>query len=702
MKSLIGFAASKARTKSFMMALTLSFAFSTMTAPISRAQGPYSVNGTVSGLTPGATLTLQVNGNPPFQISSDGVFTYPTLLANNTTYTVTLGSPPPPGETCVVANGSGAVNGGAVNSIIVTCQAASGWTPLANKAPGGAGTMLLLSDGSVLVNTSYTAWSRLVPDNTGHYIHGTWTSISNSNCPHGDFASQVLMDGRVFIAGGESPNPPSGAPGCAGPGQANSGVDTEIYDPVANVWTMANPPTSLIDPTQKTNFPSLCGTQAFADMTSETLPNGNVLMAPVCPKNCGDTLIFNSKSFSPSSSGSGWSFGGTLANTGGNALSCNEQETSWVKLQDGSILTADPPVQPGALETSERYVPSLNKWFADTSLGFTLFNTEFGYNGDGEEGPAFLLPNGTAIFIGGDPARGIYTPGAPPSPGSPPVVGAWTQGSLSPNGPATGGAPLSADDAPGAMMIDGNILLALNFAAIPNDVFPRPVSFYEYSPTQNTFIEVLGPGNPGAPSPWTDCGPTTMLDLPDGTVLMPDGCDGTQLYVYQPNGPPLAQGKPSIISITPNANGSYLLTGTGLNGISEGGAIGDDVQMASNYPLVRLTDGSGKVIYARTHDWSTAGVMTGATQVSTEFSLPTSILLAPWQNYSLQVVANGNPSNSTSFAAGTKACIPSCARNATCGESNGCGGSCPGSCRFRWSCKYYANTGYRCVESGNQ
>lgn len=53
-------------------------------------------------------------------------------------------------------------------------------------------------------------------------------------------------------------------------------------------------------------------------------------------------------------------------------------------------------------------------------------------------------------------------------------------------------------------------------------VIPSPQFFYEYDPTQGTFTEVAGPGNPRAPSPWTDCGAgglNTMLDLPDGTVL---------------------------------------------------------------------------------------------------------------------------------------------------------------------------------------
>ena len=135
-----------------------------------------------------------------------------------------------------------------------------------------------------------------------------------------------------------------------------------------------------------------------------------------------------------------------------------------------------------------------------------------------------------------------------------------------------------------------------------------------------------------------------MLDLPDGTVLYSDF--SSQLYVYHPDGSPLAAGEPTITSITPNANGSYHLTGTLLNGISEGAAYGDDWQMNSNYPIVRLTDAAGNVHYARTFNWSSTGVMTGNTLVTTEFRLPSGL---PAGTYLLVVVANGNSSVPVSF-----------------------------------------------------
>ncbi len=113
---------------------------------------------------------------------------------------------------------------------------------------------------------------------------------------------------------------------------------------------------------------------------------------------------------------------------------------------------------------------------------------------------------------------------------------------------------------------------------------------------------------------------STMLMLPDGTVLY---CHieegnlfysqfGSQLYVYIPIGPQVESGAPVINSITPNADGSFHLTGTGLTGISEGAAFGDDAQMACNYPLITFHDtNNNHVDYARTYNWTSTGVRTG-------------------------------------------------------------------------------------------
>ena len=174
----------------------------------------------------------------------------------------------------------------------------------------------------------------------------------------------------------------------------------------------------------------------------------------------------------------------------------------------------------------------------------------------------------------------------------------------------------------------------------------HPCYFYEYNYVSQTFTAV------GAPGGGSDYGSTpfanSMLDLPDGSVLFVGGQNSGSLYVYQPSGTPLSAGQPVISSITENADGSYLLTGTGLNGISEGAMYGDDEQMACNYPLVRMTNStSGNVYYARSYNWTPGNVMTGTKSMRTEFALPPNL---PAGTYSLVAVAVGNASAPVSFS----------------------------------------------------
>jgi hypothetical protein len=80
-----------------------------------------------------------------------------------------------------------------------------------------------------------------------------------------------------------------------------------------------------------------------------------------------------------------------------------------------------------------------------------------------------------------------------------------------------------------------------------------------------------------------------------------------------------------------------VISGTQFSGRSQGAAYGDDNQNATNFPLVRITDATGKVVYCRTHNFN-SGVSTGTRVVSAQFDIPSSIALGA---ASLQVVTNG-------------------------------------------------------------
>src|SRR5205085_9678239 len=160
--------------------------------------------------------------------------------------------------------------------------------------------------------------------------------------------------------------------------------------------------------------------------------------------------------------------------------------------------------------------------------------------------------------------------------------GTWAAG---PTIPGAQGAP----DAAGAMMPNGKILCALSPTPTSANHFPSPTTFYEFDYTTNTFTAITTPT--GTASVAMSSYLTNMLVLPDGSVLYSQQ-GATQYYTYSSGGTPLAAGKPVISGITQNGDGSYHLTGTQLNGISQGAAYGDDWQMATNYPIVRLTLGS--------------------------------------------------------------------------------------------------------------
>jgi hypothetical protein len=146
---------------------------------------------------------------------------------------------------------------GTFNALGTVSPPGSGSCPSSNSYPGSAGTFpFLLTDGTVMVHDqSGTAqnWWRLTPDNTGSYSCGTWTklaSIPNSFGYGPDFyASAVLPDGRLGIAGGEYNQG----------GPQSEIAKAAIYLPTTNQWLPLRPP---------------AGWTQIGDAESVVLPNG--------------------------------------------------------------------------------------------------------------------------------------------------------------------------------------------------------------------------------------------------------------------------------------------------------------------------------------------------------------------------------------------------------------------------------------------
>jgi hypothetical protein len=467
--------------------------------------------------------------------------------------------------------------------LLVPSRARAGtWTPVANNAPGPVNGMLLLSDGTVMAEegdastTYYNTWYRLTPDTNGSYVNGNWTTLNSMHDTRLYCSSEVLTDGRVYIAGGE---------------YGSGGRTAEIYNPLHNSWIY-----------------TAAGNGGYGDGESELLPDGTVLQALVgwLPWPTWANLIYNPFTNGWSDAGSSYEY---------------QDEASWVKLPDGSILTIDPYNDSNGLN-SERFIPG-TAWVQDANPKVALFST---YS---ETGPAFMLADGLAFFLGGTGHTLFYTPTGDATPGQ------WAQGPDIPNG-------MVMQDAAGAMMINGKILCAVSQPMTGPKTWVQTTYFYVYDPVANTFdTNVASPTGGATDNVYSYV--TMMLDLPSGTVLY-SHC-GSDLYVYQPDGPPLPAGKPSIQNVGWNTDGTVELIGTGLNGISEGADYGDDFQPHSNYPLVRFSSGGG-VYYGTTFNWSSTGIMTGTNLVSTQFTVSPNM---PPGSASMVVIANGFVSETVPF-----------------------------------------------------
>lgn len=460
-----------------------------------------------------------------------------------------------------------------------TVGAPSGyWTAIATPAPSASGGVsLILSDGTVMAKSSSggassgNLWNRLTPDATGSYVNGTWTTLAPMINTRLYFSSQVLKDGRVYVAGGEY-----------GTGLQQA----ETYDPLTNAWTAAPSPGVNI-----------------SDANSEILDDGRVLQALVTGALTA-TNIYNPTT--------------NTYVTGPNTLGIHN-ESVWVKLPDNSILQVD------RLSTnSERYIPATNTWVADATVPVALYDP-FG----DETGGALLLPDGRAFFIGSLGHTAYYTPSGTSSPG------VWAAG---PDIPGGQGVP----DGPCAMMVNGKILMCVSPIPTSADHFPPPTAFYEFDYLTNSYTLIPTPF--GGLSTNISCYVTNFTNLPDGKILYSTQ-GSSQYYVYTPGSAQLAAGKPIIANVIQTDCSTFKITGNKFNGISQGSSYGDDWQMNTNYPVIRLSNGSN-VYYCRTFNWNKTGVQRGTLADTTQFTLPAGL---PIGTYSLVVTANGISSDPILF-----------------------------------------------------
>lgn len=353
-----------------------------------------------------------------------------------------------------------------------------------------------------------------------------------------------------------------------------------IYDPATNKWTTVTPPT---------------GWSYIGDSPATVLPNGNFLV--------GNKLTKQMRELNPKTLK--WTSTSSLGKKDFNA------EEGWTLLADGTILTADVKSAPN----SEIYSTTAKKWVTAGSTIVDLHSpSPFGcinygpggklcYYPPGEIGPQILRPDGTVLVTGS------YTTGNGPGHTAiyDSLTGKWTVGPTFPNGDNAG-------DSFAALLPNGNVLVEGDSG-----------TSYEFNGT------TLKPG------------PATfgsLMVLPTGQVLVGGGT--TEVYTstgtYETAWAPAITTFPSTIT----RGSTYSISGTQFNGLSQAASFGDELQTATNYPLVRIMNNATQhVFYAKTHGHSTMGVATGSLTVSTNFDVPVSMETGA---STMEVVANGIPS----------------------------------------------------------
>ncbi|MDX6559997.1 MAG: hypothetical protein QOF72_3046 [Blastocatellia bacterium] len=310
------------------------------------------------------------------------------------------------------------------------------WQPLVHQPTFNASTMLLLNDGSVMCQESGGLnWSRLTPDQNGSYVNGTWAALAPMHFTRLYYASAVLPDGRVFVAGGEYSN-------------AGSETNTaEIYNPGTDTWTTISAPP---------------GWTVIGDAPCCVLPDGTVLLGSI-----GDprTAIYH-----PSTNT--WT-------AAGNKNDRSSEET-WTLLPDQTVLTAECASHPRA----EKYVIPANAWVSAGTVPVELVEPS-----SIEIGPALLLPDGRVFAVGATSHTALYT--------MPPIAnqtGSWAIGPDFPLGP--GGKTLGAKDAPGCLLPNGNVLCLAGPVDGVSGHYLSPSYFYEFN--GSSLVKVPDPPNAGS------------------------------------------------------------------------------------------------------------------------------------------------------------------------------------------------------------
>ena len=464
----------------------------------------------------------------------------------------------------------------------VTGAVAQSWQRTTNNPPLNVGTMLLLTDGTVIAHqeddqngdVASLHWYKLTPDINGSYVNGTWTQIADLPTGYGPlfFGSAVLPDGRVVVEGGEYNQ--------YGAGFTKLGA---IYNPVTDSWTPVTAPT---------------GWNNIGDASTAVLSNGTLMLA--------NTTTHQAALLNPSTL--------TWTATGTGKFDSNDEE-GWTLLPGGKVLTVDAYVDRNdpTGKNYELYDPVTGTWTVAGTTPVQLWDPP-GCGGSFEIGPGVLMPNQKVIYFG---ARGC-------GPGHTAVYdvpsNTWTAG---PDFPGL----FDVADGPASLETNGNVIV---FSS--PGIFQGGSQVFEWNGSSLT--EIAGPPNEINDSSFQG----HFLMLPTGQIMFTDYTQDVEIFT--PAGSNYTGWNPTVLlNHTVFSRGTTVqLNGFKFNGASQNNNYGDDYQDATNYPIVRFTNiNTGHVFYARTHDHSAMPVgFNGPT--FTHVDIPINMETGATN---LQVIANG-------------------------------------------------------------
>ncbi len=341
---------------------------------------------------------------------------------------------------------------------------------------------------------------------------------------------------------------------------------------------------AIYDPTTNawTAVTGPSGWSQIGDASSVVLANDTYMLGNCCT---GTQALLNESSMTWTQIGSG-------------KHDANSEE-GWTLLRNGNVLTADVLSEPN----SEYYDPTTNKWQTAGNVPVNLTQCT-------EIGPQTMRPNNTIWVAGASGLSAIYNT----------RTKTWTQGPSFPSG-------IDTADSPSSLQPNGHVMTV----ASPG-CYNSPATFYIFN--GKTLKNVTAPPNAPNDSSYN----VRLLVLPTGQILEDDGSSDVEIYTGGTR--PYSGIAPTITSVpsTLTHGTTYTLQGKRLNGFSQANFYGDDVQEATNYPLVRIVNNStGHVIYCKTHNHSYMGIGSNKT-VSTMFDVPSGIATGASTIY---VVVNG-------------------------------------------------------------